>query len=322
MKRKTAVCVKPEFAGCSLLDFVARRFTYRSREEWLRELEAGRFLLNEAGPAVPTAQLAAGDRLCYLMPELEEPWVERRFTVLYEDDDLLAVDKPAPLPCHPGGRFFRHTLWALLKEQYGLANPSLVNRLDRETSGIVLVAKNKKAARRCCRQFADHLVLKRYRVVVEGEFPQSPLQAEGWLDLDPFSAVRKKVRFYPRQGAEAVPVGAAACRTSFRRLHYENGISFLEALPLTGRCHQIRATLCGLGFPVVGDKIYGVDEQLFLRFQKDCLTASDHQRLRMNRQALHAESLSLIHPADGRPLSFFAPLPAAFRSLLAGGGVM
>ncbi len=105
-----------------------------------------------------------------------------------------------------------------------------------------------------------------------------------------------------------------------RRLRGDNGISLLEAIPVTGRCHQIRATLCSLGFPVVGDKLYGVDEQLFLRFRQGGLTAADHQRLRLDRQALHAATLRLRHPLNGRELEFSSPLPEAMQSLLGSGG--
>ncbi|MCJ7604398.1 MAG: RluA family pseudouridine synthase [Desulfobulbaceae bacterium] len=320
LARKTAVVIKPEYAGCRVLDFVAARFTYRSREEWRQELDAGRFLLSGERAASLTL-LAAGDRLVYLMPDLPEPPVDQSFAVLYEDDDLLAVDKPARLPCHPGGCFFRHTLWALLQEQHGLAGPSLINRLDRETSGIVLVAKNKKAARHCYQQFARHLALKRYLVLVEGEFPFPALHADGCLAPDPASAIRKKVRFYPSEGAAAAPTGAVKCSTVLRRLCSRSGISLLEAIPLTGRCHQIRATLCSLGFPVVGDKLYGVDEQFFLRFQQDRLTAADRQRLRLDRQALHAATLRIRHPISSRELEFCSPLPAAMQTLLGDAGM-
>jgi 23S rRNA pseudouridine955/2504/2580 synthase/23S rRNA pseudouridine1911/1915/1917 synthase len=314
MQRRTSVRIAPAEAGRAVLDFVSSRFTYRSREEWQQELAAGRLLVNET-PAAPLTRLCAGDRLVYLLPELAEPAVELRFAIVYEDDDLLVADKPAGLPCHPAGPYFRHTLWALLRERHGLAGFSLINRLDRETSGLVLVAKHKRAARHCCRQFASRLVEKRYLALVEGEFAADALEAAGWLAADTHSAIRKKMRFYP-EGENAPPAGAVSCRTLLRRLCVQDGISMVEALPVTGRCHQIRATLCSLGFPLVGDKLYGVDEQLFLRFRQGELTAADRLRLRLDRQALHAATLRLRHPADNRELAFSSPLPAAMRELV------
>ncbi|MBA3003423.1 MAG: RluA family pseudouridine synthase [Desulfurivibrio sp.] len=317
MERKNSVLIQPQQAGQQLLDFISQRFTYRSREEWQTELAANRFLLNDTEPR-GDAILAQGDRLVYLMDALIEPPVDANYTVLHEDDDLLVINKPAPLPCHPGGRFFAHTLWALLKEKHGLDNPRLVNRLDRETSGIVLVAKNKDAARLCQEQFAQHRVEKVYLVVVEGVFPDAPTEVEatGWLGLDPDSAIRKKMRFYPEQ--KNAPNGAAESSTTFRRISTANNssLSLLEARPHTGRCHQIRASLLHLGFPVVGDKLYGVDEQLFLRFKEGVLTDADHALLRIPRQALHAASLRLSHPTTAQELEFSAPLPPALQKLL------
>jgi len=318
MERKNSVRIGPQQAGQQLLDFVSHRFTYRSREQWRAELTADRFLLND-GAARGEELLAQGDLLVYLMPALTEPEVDRNYTVIHEDDDLLVIDKPAPLPCHPGGRFFAHTLWALLKHNHGLAEPRLINRLDRETSGLVLVAKNKAAARLGQEQFAQRLVEKVY-LVVEGDFPETsflPVEASGWLGLDPDSAIRKKMRFYPEQ--QDAPPGAVEASTTFRRLAFvgdDHGLSLLEAMPHTGRCHQIRATLLHLGFPVVGDKLYGVDEQLFLRFQENRLSSADHALLRIPRQALHAANLRLSHPVSGRELTFSAPLPSALQGLL------
>ena len=317
MQRKNSVRIQPQQAGQQLLDFVSQRFTYRSREEWQAELAADRFLLND-GEARGDSILVPGDRLVYLMPALIEPPVDSNYTVLYEDDDLLVIDKPAPLPCHPGGRFFAHTLWALLKETHGLADPRLVNRLDRETSGIVLVAKNKVAARLCQEQFAQRRVEKVYLAVVEGDFPDTPREvgATGWLGPDPNSTIRKKMRFYPEQ--QNAPPGAVESSTTFRRLSGagNNSLTLLEARPHTGRCHQIRASLLHLGFPVLGDKLYGVDEQLFLRFKEDRLSAADHALLRLPRQALHAAILRLSHPVSGQALEFSAPLPLALQGLL------
>lgn len=317
MLRKTSVLIQPQQAGQRLLDFVSQRFTYRSREEWQAELAANRFLLNH-GPARADDLLAQGDLLVYLLPELAEPPVDRNYTVLHEDADLLVLDKPAPLPCHPGGRFFAHTLWALLKQNHDLAEPRFINRLDRETSGLVLVAKNKTAARRFQEQFAQRLVDKVYLVVVEGDFLDSsrPVEAVGWLGPDPSSSIRKKMRLYPEQ--KEAPPGAVASSTAFRRISGGGAgkLSLLEARPYTGRCHQIRASLLHLGFPVVGDKLYGVDEQIFLRFKEDRLSETDQARLRIPRQALHAASLRLKHPMSGRELEFTAPLPPLLQGLL------
>ncbi len=318
IQRKTSVLIQPHQAGQPLLDFISQRFTYRNREDWQAELAAHRFLLNDSEARGDTI-LAPRDRLVYLMPALIEPPVDTNYTVLHEDDDLLVIDKPAPLPCHPGGRFFAHTLWALLKEQHGLAEPRLINRLDRETSGLVLVAKNKSAARLCQEQFAQHRVEKVYLVVVEGDFPDTPapVEATGWMGVDPDSAIRKKMRFYPDHND--APPGAVASSTTFRRISTASNanLSLLEARPHTGRCHQIRATLLHLGFPVVGDKLYGVDEQLFLRFQEDRLSEADHALLRLPRQALHAARLRLSHPVTGKKVEFSAPLPSELQGLLA-----
>jgi RluA family pseudouridine synthase len=313
MERKTSILIPSDKAGCRLLDLVASRFTYRSREEWQMELAAGRFLLNDR-EAAGSELLAAGDLLVYRMVPMAEPPVDWRYEVLHEDEDLLVVNKPAPLPCHPGGRFFHHTLWARLRDEHGLARPAFVNRLDRETSGLVLLAKNSQAATSCQEQFARQLVAKHYFVLVEGEFPAGTLKAEGCLAPDPASAIRKKVSFFPTAGA--VPAGGRTCSTSFRLLAGCGSLSLLAAWPHTGRCHQIRATLCSLGYPVVGDKLYGVDEQLFLRLQESRLTTADHARLRLERQALHAAYLRIIHPTTGREISFAAPLPASLQAVM------
>ena len=146
MKRKPAITIGAHEAGKPLIDLLSGRFTYHSRDEWMDFIEFGQLLLNQL-PAQPTTILAAGDILEYNMPESPEPSVDTHFSIIFEDGELLAVNKPGNLPCHPAGRYFNHTLWALLKEQFDLPYLSLINRLDRETSGIVLLAKNPEAIR-------------------------------------------------------------------------------------------------------------------------------------------------------------------------------
>lgn len=315
LQRKVAVRIKPRDAGRSAMAFVVQRFTYHNAEQWRKEFDAGRFFLNDLRLTDAETVLQTGDRLLYCMPKVNEPPVIRSYDVVYEDDDLLVVDKPAGLPCHPAGRYFHHTLWSLLRERHGLEHPSLVNRIDRETSGIVLVAKSRQAARHCCRQFAERTVDKLYLLIVEGLFPAFGFHAGGILLPDSASLIRKKARFIPlRQGEDPAPQGRP-CRTSFYLLEQRHDISLLAAVPHSGYCHQIRATVHGLGFPLVGDKLYGVDERFFLKFRQNQLSQDDHKRLRLPRQALHASLLRIFHPSDGRRLTFFAPTPSEFFSL-------
>lgn len=319
MKRQARFIIPPTAAGVTLLDFLARRFTYHPRETWDQIVTRGDVQVN-GSPAAAAVPLNAGDVIEYLVPDLPEPPVSREVGVLFEDADLLIVNKPAHLPCHPGGAFFNHTLWALLKQDFGIASPAFVNRLDRETSGIVLVAKTTAAAGHCRAQFASRRVRKRYLAIVEGHLPLE-LHACGVLVSDAACAVRKKRQFVARPAVpHAVPDAPRpdeeTAETSFRAISYHQDMTLVEAAPVTGRLHQIRATLCSLGFPVVGDKIYGPDPNLFIRFCAGTLTEEDRCRLRLDRQALHAAELEFRHPRTGQPVTFLAPLPDDMRQLL------
>jgi 23S rRNA pseudouridine955/2504/2580 synthase/23S rRNA pseudouridine1911/1915/1917 synthase len=200
----------------------------------------------------------------------------------------------------------------LLQENEHLDQPRVINRLDRETSGVVVIGKTLEAARHLSNQFAAHAVEKGYLVLVEGAFPET-LEAAGWLTHDAKSIVRKKrcfVRDQPKEGA------FEPCETRFACVEQRQGMSIVRAFPRTGCLHQIRATLSSLGFPVVGDKLYGVDDTFFVKFIEDALSEEDKKRLRMTRQALHAESLQFTHPLTGERVSIQAPVPEDMRVLL------
>ena len=316
MTREVRFPIPEKDAGKSLAGFLAGRFTYHTEEEWRGLIREGRVKVNGAS-AEAERLLSAGDALSYDVSGMPEPPVDAAFRMVSDDSQLLVIDKPGNLPCHPSGRYFNHTLWALLKERCGLASPVFVNRIDRETSGLVLVAKTPEAAHNLQKQFAAHTVTKRYTVLVEGEFPER-LDAAGWLAHDPHSVIRKKRRFIPatEPGENPVsPEGAEWAETAFERERLCGGLSVVTALPRTGRLHQIRATLRSLGYPVVGDKLYGVDETLFLRFCDGALTADDHARLRLSRQALHAGALRFRHPRFGAWTEMTAPLPPDMAAL-------
>ncbi len=309
--------VKATEAGQTLADHLTARFTYHDRAAWCQLIGEGRVTLN--GCIVDAERrLAVGDQIRYDASGIPEPPVDDSFSLVSEDDQVLVVNKPGNLPCHPGGRYFNHTLWALLKTRCGVGHPIFVNRLDRETSGVVLVAKTRQAAVHLWRQFAAHQVAKRYTVFVEGLFPDH-VDAKGWLLPDATSPIRKKRRWISSDVAALAPSPEAEwCETTFHRVSYGHGISRVTAEPRTGRLHQIRATLCALGFPVVGDKIYGVDETAFLRFCADALTEDDTRRLRMKRQALHAAWLRFRHPVTQGRIEVEAPLPSDMAALCGG----
>lgn len=316
--RRLTLSVPPACQGVGLIELLAGRFTYLSRAEWLAEIAEGRIRVNGVA-GEEGRMLKAGDRVAWLPADLPEPPVDEGFTVIRADADLLVVNKPGNLPCHPGGRYFRHTLWHLLRERYGDAPLSFVHRLDRETSGLVMVARTPAAARILARRMAARRVKKVYLVLVEGRFPPARLQAAGILASDPGSAVRKKRRFVLCDPAESPNGSGEAAVTRLEGVWTNSAISLVRAEPVTGRHHQIRATLLGLGYPVVGDKLYGVDEGLFLRFIADHLTGVDRRLLRLARQGLHAAAIAFDHPGSGKRLVLQASLPRDMAALIPDG---
>lgn len=297
-----------------MLDVLSERFTYLQREAWAGLVERGSVRVN-GGTATASQTLAEGDLLDFSVPEIAEPTVATEYRLLHADDALLAVDKPADLPCHPGGKFFRNTLWAFLLRDLGADKLHFVNRLDRETSGIVLVARTALAARICGKPARRRAMVKEYLAVVEGHL-EAPLQARGWMVDDATSILRKKQRFVPAQAGDSIPADASAAETWFEPVRQAGGLSLLRARLGTGRTHQIRATLLALGLPLVGDKVYGRDETLYIRFIERTLTDADRRMLRLGRQALHSCHLRMLHPLTDAVLDLESPLPPDLEALV------
>lgn len=317
MKRKIEFRIPAEYAGLAVGEFLARRFPYHEREEWEERVAKRRVRVDSA--AVEAGRvLREGEVVEHLSDDVPEPPANLDVAILHRDEDIVVVNKPPNLTTHPGGRYFHHTLWAVLKESHGVEEPAFVNRLDRETSGLVVVACNDRAAAKCRKQFADRRVEKRYLALVEGPFP-AECRAEGLL-VDDVSFGRHKRRLFKPMAACAEGEQGDPAATVFRLTRTAGPISEVEVRPETGRLHQIRATLCWMGYPVVGDKLYGVDPRIFVRFCTDAMTAVDRQRLRLDRQALHAAGLTFRHPRTGKWLAFDLPLPDDMDGLLAGLG--
>lgn len=208
------------------------------------------------------------------------------FEVIHQDDDFLVINKPADLVCHPTKGDEYSSLISRVRLHLGEdAQPHLINRLDRETSGVVIVAQNSDAALELRRLWEAGAVTKHYLAIVHG------LVAEGGvinapLGRDEESAVAIKNR---------VRSDGAAARTEFAVLktfqHDRQDFSLLAVHPLSGRKHQIRIHLAYLGHSIVGDKLYGADEQMYLALVESRLTDAQRARLILPNHALHAESV-------------------------------
>lgn len=290
MERKREITIGKNESGQELLNWISSRYTYHDKREWKVLILTSRVKVNDKDTN-PKAILKEGDLISYYPEPIEEPPIDSNFKTIYEDDDLLVINKPSDIPCHPGGIYFKNTLWYLLKQKYPYF--ALINRLDRETSGVMLVAKTKESAKFYFNKMMQRKIKKEYLVVVHGKFPKE-LDAKGWIKKDTNSVIRKKRKFILDDNAAPVteiispPDDKQFCHTYFTKVKMRNGLTLVKCDLKTGRTHQIRATLSSLGYPVVGDKIYGVNEEFFFKFINDELTDQEWKELVLENQALHS----------------------------------
>jgi 23S rRNA pseudouridine1911/1915/1917 synthase len=249
----------------------------------------------------PGDKLEGGERLTVRLPAPAPalPQAEAMpLDILYEDADLLVVNKPAGMPVHPGpghsGRTLVNALLAHCPDLPGIGGvqrPGIVHRLDKDTSGVMVVAKTERAHAGLSAQLKQRQMHKTYLTLVEGR-PKTPRAViDAPIGRDPNNRRRMMVR----------PSGSSRAReaqTAYELVEQFASCALLQASPHTGRTHQIRVHLASIGHPVVADAVYG------------------HKHDLLGRQFLHAWRLAFRHPLDGRDLSFEAPLPADLREVL------
>jgi len=231
--------------------------------------------------------------------------------IIREDDELLVVNKPGWLVCHPSKRGPLSSLIGAVREYTGLERLHLVARLDRETSGLVILAKNSIAARKYQTAIEHRRVAKTYLGILTGEL-QDSIRVNQPIGACNNSAV------YVKQQVTLTGENKSAA-THFEPLSHANGATFCKVTPETGRRHQIRVHAQWLGHPIIGDKIYGLDENLFVEFMDNGWTERLAAKLPMYRQALHCYQYRFCFD-DGEE-EFVAPIPNDMRTFSSRNGL-
>jgi len=246
-------------------------------------------------PARAGTRLRPGDRLSWEIPPVTATAMQAEpmaLEVVFEDPDLVVIDKPPGLVVHPGpghatgtlvhGLLARGSGWSTIG---GAERPGIVHRLDRDTSGLLVVARNDAAHRALARQLERREMRRRYQAIVVGEVAEPAARIEAAIGRDPRNRQRMAV---VADGREAI--------TEFRRVEIAGGASLLEVSLKTGRTHQIRVHLAYIHHPILGDAVYGRRSSL------------------IDRPALHAASLTFRHPRTGKPMTFESTPPDDFQA--------
>jgi 23S rRNA pseudouridine1911/1915/1917 synthase len=274
-------------------------------------IERGSCTLEGSGPIRPSTRLSPGDVLV-IAREIRNPGpLPDHYDVLYEDEHLYVVDKPAGLPVHPTASYMKGTLVDQARQNLPDTPPTLCHRLDRETSGIVVLAKDRPSQTAVMLQFEKRTVGKSYIALVHGQ-PDPPA---GRIDVPMRLSQVSRIKMKMETVAESDHGEGLPSVTGYETLETSPRFALVRCRPRTGRQHQIRVHMTHVGHPLVGDKIYGVPEQLFIDFIDTGLTDEMLGILLLERHALHAASIRFRHPATGEVLDLESPLPGDIRSL-------
>ncbi len=304
--------------GQRLDRFLVHCFGRLSRNRVHKMIGRGSVLCGETGGVFtkPSRRVRAHQKLLVRRPAPDEPPVTLTYGVVYEDNDLLVIDKPSGLPVHPSARYHHNTLTALMRSRLGSEHGwEMAHRLDRETSGLMLFGRRGGSGPALKKAFSCREIDKEYLAIVHGTFVGS---REIRIPLGPAlgSKVRIKVgeRGSDDGGQAAVSFVEGLGEGSFRGAP----ISLVRVRPKTGRTHQIRVHMALIGHGVVGDKLYGIDEDRFLDVvERGRPIEALEEELGLGRHALHARRLRFLHPVTGERLEFYAPWPTLLHEVLA-----
>ncbi len=265
---------------------------------------ADHYAFNAAGfQLAPSKKVRTGDVIVLFRPSWEEPAAPRDVAVMHQDAAFIALDKPAGLPVHPSAKFHKNTLTSVLAEMFPGERVALCHRLDKETSGIIVAARDRDAEVALKNAFAGRDVHKTYLALVHGVPVDDAFVSDAPMALAVGGELSVMMEVRP------VDRGGLPSRTRFRVLQRLDGFALVECSPETGRQHQIRVHLAHAGYPIVGDKLYAHGAEIFLASLRDELTDEMRAALRLPRHALHAARIRFVHPMTRDEIVIDAPLP-------------
>jgi 23S rRNA pseudouridine1911/1915/1917 synthase len=297
-------------APISLLCYLSRRFTYFSEEQWHERIREGRILINDCCVTDASMNLFRGDIVAYDMPHFDEPPADLSYQVIYEDEWILGVAKSGNCLVHKSGKSFRSNLIYQLRYCHAptpYPGINAVHRLDRETSGVVIFAKEKDVSIRLNTAFLRREIRKEYLAIVKGIPSRHSWTALFSIGKDETPGDRCKFRIDTENGKPA--------QTHFeiaKALNFE--CTLLRARPVTGRTHQIRVHLAASGLNLIGDKVYGAITGNRVAGEIPCKEFRGIDCF--PRQALHCASIGFDHPVTKEALTIEAPFPADMNTLL------
>jgi 23S rRNA pseudouridine1911/1915/1917 synthase len=292
------ITIQPGTTSIRLDKFISEQHPEISRTQAQRLIDEGLVRINGT-TARSSYKITASDQISITIPPPTPSTLlpeDIPLKIIYEDNDVIVVDKPAGLTVHPAPGHPEHTLAnAILSRLPAIADtgerrrPGIVHRLDKDTSGLIIIAKNNQAHQKLTEQFKARTVKKIYLTLVRGKVTPDRGTIEAPIGRD--RSHREKMAITDRNhGREA--------RTKYRVLKHIGNYSLLEAIPETGRTHQIRVHLAAIGYPVIGDKVYGVKSPL------------------LNRQFLHAQRIKFQLPSSGKEVEFSSELPTDLTGVL------
>ena len=280
--------------------YLAVELSDYSRSFLQKQLKEGNVKIGEK-TVKSSYQLSEEEEITVLIPDNKEPDIEPEnipLSILFEDEQLLVVDKPKGMVVHPSAGHYSGTLVNALLYHCkgnlsginGVLRPGIVHRIDKDTTGALLVCKTDLAHRDLAQQLKEHSITRRYRAIVHGNLKEEEGTIEGAIGRHPTE--RKKMAINPKNGKPAV--------THYKVLEHYKNYSYIECRLETGRTHQIRVHMSSIGHPLVGDFVYG---------PKKCPFPN------LEGQTLHAMILGFVHPVTKEYLEFTAPLPQYFEKL-------